>query len=64
MSMKILLAILMLLAVGVAQAGILLMPTSVVPSGPSCLANITGSGADGNPILTGSATALANLTCQ
>ena len=31
---------------------------------PSCNAIITGSGADGNAILTGSATALANLTCQ
>jgi hypothetical protein len=31
---------------------------------PSCNAIITGSGADGNAILTGSATALGNLTCQ
>lgn len=30
---------------------------------PSCEAIITGS-ADGNAILTGTATALANLTCQ
>ncbi len=30
---------------------------------PSCNAIITGSGANGNAILTGTATALANLTC-
>jgi hypothetical protein len=35
-----------------------------VPAAPSCDAIITGSGADGNAILTGSATALGNLTCQ
>ena len=30
----------------------------------SCNAIITGSGANGNAILTGTATALAKLTCQ
>jgi hypothetical protein len=54
----------LLIALGGAEAMAWL---AQAPSGgggaPSCNAIITGSGANGNAILTGSATALANLTC-
>jgi hypothetical protein len=38
-------------------------PSGGPPPAPSCNAIITGSGANGNAILIGTATALANLTC-
>jgi hypothetical protein len=58
------LAILFWLLATPAHANLAQTSTATPPVAPSCNAIITGSGADGNAILTGSATALGNLTCQ
>jgi hypothetical protein len=58
------LLVLGLLVLGAASAHAWLIQSSGGSAPPSCNAVITGSGADGNAILTGSATALGNLTCQ